>query len=72
MAATDNIHIAGVKAVFVTDVEDTPMKVNEFYPSLKVKNPAGDTITVNPVAYFQREVQETRVTRHLKDPKVVV
>lgn len=48
--ATDNIHIAGVKAIYMTDVESTPMKVNAFYPSLKVKNPAGDTITVNPVA----------------------
>jgi len=72
MAATNNIHIAGVKAVFVTDVKDTPMKVNEFYPSLKVKNPAGDTITVNPVAAAFNErfrENESYPAFILKDPK---
>ena len=72
MAATDNIHIAGVKAVFVTDVEDTPMEVDKFYPSLKVKNPAGDTITVNPVAAAFNErfrENESYPAFILKDPK---
>ena len=70
--ATDNIHIAGVKAIYMTDVEDTPMKVNEFYPSLKVKNPAGDTITVNPVAAAFNErfrENESYPAFILKDPK---
>ena len=72
MTATDNIHIAGVKAVFVTDVEDTPMEVDKFYPSLKVKNPAGDTITVNPVAAAFNErfrENESYPAFILKDPK---
>jgi len=72
MAATDNIHIAGVKAIYVTDVKDTPMAVNAFYPSLKVKNPAGDTITVNPVAAAFNErfrENESYPAFILKDPK---
>ena len=72
MAATDNIHIAGVKAIYMTDVESTPMAVNEFYPSLKVKNPAGDTITVNPVAAAFNErfrENESYPAFILKDPK---
>ena len=70
--ATDNIHIAGVKAIYVTDVKDTPMAVNAFYPSLKVKNPAGDTITVNPVAAAFNErfrENESYPAFILKDPK---
>ena len=63
MAATNNIHIAGVKAVYMTDVRSTPMAVDEFYSSLKIKNPAGDTITVNPVAAaFNEDSGKTRVT----------
>ncbi|MCZ2317256.1 MAG: hypothetical protein LC133_07410 [Bacteroidales bacterium] len=72
MAATNNIHIAGVKAVYMTDVKSTPMKVNEFYHSLKVKNPAGDTITVNPVAAAFNErfrENESYPAFILKDPK---
>ena len=72
MAATNNIHIAGVKAIYVTDVKDTPMAVDKFYPSLKVKNPAGDTITVNPVAAAFNErfrENESYPAFILKDPK---
>ena len=70
--ATDNIHIAGVKAIYMTDVKDTPMAVDKFYPSLKVKNPAGDTITVNPVAAAFNErfrENESYPAFILKDPK---
>jgi hypothetical protein len=67
-----NIHIAGVKAIYMKDVESTPMAVNAFYPSLKVKNPAGDTITVNPVAAAFNErfrENESYPAFILKDPK---
>ena len=72
MGATDNIHIAGVKAIYMTDVKSTPMAVDAFYPSLKVKNPAGDTITVNPVAAAFNErfrENESYPAFILKDPK---
>ena len=72
MAATNNIHIAGVKAIYMTDVKSTPMAVGEFYSSLKVKNPAGDTITVNPVAAAFKErfrENESYPAFILKDPK---
>lgn len=51
MAATRNIYLAGIKALYLADIkDDTPLAVDAFYPTLKVKNPAADTINVNAVA----------------------
>ena len=70
--ATDNVHLAGVKALHITDATNlTALKTNTA-GTYKVKNPAGDSFTVNPSApAFNEKFRENQAYPAiiLKDPK---
>ena len=46
--ATSNVHLAGVKALHITDLKNLAALKTDTADAYKVKNPAGDTFTVNP------------------------
>ena len=70
--ATNNVHLAGVKALHITDAANlTALKTNTA-GDYKVKNPAGDSFTVNPSApAFNEKFRENQAYPAiiLKDPK---
>lgn len=71
--ATDNVHLAGVKALHITDATTnlTALKADTA-GTYKVKNPAGDSFTVNPSApAFNEKFRENQAYPAiiLKDPK---
>lgn len=70
--ATDNVHLAGVKALHITDLTNLTALKSETGDTYKVKNPAGDTFTVNPSApAFNEKFRENQAYPAivLKDPK---
>ena len=73
MAQTDNVHIAGVKAMYMADITaGVPVKVNEFASTHQIKSPVENTFTMNPtgVAFFQHfRENEAFPAFAIKDPK---
>lgn len=70
--ATDNVHLAGVKALHITDLTNLTALKSNTADTYKVKNPAGDTFTVNPSApAFNEKFRENQAYPAivLKDPK---
>jgi hypothetical protein len=70
--ATDNVHLAGVKALHITDLTNLTALKSNTVDTYKVKNPAGDTFTVNPSApAFNEKFRENQAYPAivLKDPK---
>lgn len=70
--ATDNVHLAGVKALHITDATNLAALKTDKADTYKVKNPAGDTFTVNPSApAFNEKFRENQAYPAivLKDPK---
>lgn len=70
--ATDNVHLAGVKALHITDLTNLAALKTDIADTYKVKNPAGDTFTVNPSApAFNEKFRENQAYPAivLKDPK---
>lgn len=70
--ATDNVHLAGVKALHITDLTNLAALKSDTADTYKVKNPAGDTFTVNPSApAFNEKFRENQAYPAivLKDPK---
>ena len=70
--ATDNVHLAGVKALHITDLKNLAALKTDKADTYKVKNPAGDTFTVNPSApAFNEKFRENQAYPAivLKDPK---
>lgn len=70
--ATDNVHLAGVKALHITDLINLATLKSDTEDTYKVKNPAGDTFTVNPSApAFNEKFRENQAYPAivLKDPK---
>lgn len=70
--ATDNVHLAGVKALYITDLTNLSALKSNTADAHKVKNPAGDTFTVNPSApAFNEKFRENQAYPAivLKDPK---
>jgi len=72
--ATDNVHLAGVKALHITDATTTNLAAlrTDTAGAYKVKNPAGDSFTVNPSApAFNEKFRENQAYPAivLKDPK---
>lgn len=70
--ATDNVHLAGVKALHITDLTNLAELKTDTTDKYKVKNPAGDTFTVNPSApAFNEKFRENQAYPAivLKDPK---
>ena len=70
--ATDNVHLAGVKALHIADLTDLETLKTDTADAYKKKNPAGDTFTVNPSApAFNEKFRENQAYPAivLKDPK---
>ena len=70
--ATDNVHLAGVKALHITDATNLTALKADTAGTYKVKNPAGDSFTVNPSApAFNEKFRENQAYPAiiLKDPK---
>lgn len=70
--ATDNVHLAGVKALHITDLTNLATLKTDPGDTYKVKNPTGDTFTVNPSApAFNEKFRENQAYPAivLKDPK---
>mgnify|MGYP001236556443 FL=1 len=70
--ATDNVHLAGVKALHITNATNLATLKTDTAGTYKVKNPAGDTFTVNPSApAFNEKFRENQAYPAiiLKDPK---
>jgi hypothetical protein len=70
--ATDNVHLAGVKALHITNATNLATLKTDTDDTYKVKNPAGDTFTVNPSApAFNEKFRENQAYPAivLKDPK---
>ena len=70
--ATSNVHLAGVKALHITDLTNLAALKTDTADTYKVKNPAGDTFTVNPSApAFNEKFRENQAYPAivLKDPK---
>lgn len=70
--ATDNLHLAGVKALHITDLINLETLKTDTDDTYKKKNPAGDTFTVNPSApAFNEKFRENQAYPAivLKDPK---
>ena len=70
--ATDNVHLAGVKALHITDAINLATLKTDTAGAYKVKSPAGDSFTVNPSApAFNEKFRENQAYPAiiLKDPK---
>jgi len=70
--ATSNVHLAGVKALHITDSTNLTNLKTDTDDTYKVKNPAGDSFTVNPSApAFNEKFRENQAYPAiiLKDPK---
>ena len=70
--ATDNVHLAGVKALHITAATNLAALRTDTTGAYKVKNPAGDSFTVNPSApAFNEKFRENQAYPAiiLKDPK---
>ena len=70
--ATDNVHLAGVKALHITAATNLAALKTNTAGDYKVKNPAGDSFTVNPSApAFNEKFRENQAYPAiiLKDPK---
>jgi len=70
--ATDNVHLAGVKALHITAATNLTALKADTAGTYKVKNPAGDSFTVNPSApAFNEKFRENQAYPAiiLKDPK---
>jgi len=70
--AKDNVHMAGVKALHITDATNLAALKTDTTGAHKVKNPAGDSFTVNPSApAFNEKFRENQAYPAivLKDPK---
>ena len=70
--ATNNVHLAGVKALHITDATNLTALKADTEGTYKVKNPAGDSFTVNPSApAFNEKFRENQAYPAiiLKDPK---
>ena len=70
--ATDNVHLAGVKALHITGAANLATLKTDTTGAYKVKNPAGDSFTVNPSApAFNEKFRENQAYPAiiLKDPK---
>ena len=70
--ATDNVHLAGVKALHITAATNLADLKTDTAGTYKVKNPAGDSFTVNPSApAFNEKFRENQAYPAiiLKDPK---
>lgn len=73
MAQTDNVHIAGVKAMYMADITaGVPLAVDAFASTHQIKSPVENTFTMNPtgVAFFQHfRENEAFPAFAIKDPK---